>query len=311
MDILVIICIFCSFNYIASAETLSSHIKGDTVLCNAGFGFGHAALMNKDELLYQNGNEVSNSIIEVHSIFHPVSIGNYSDFVNNNTFLGYYSPKTVMSDYKKEQVLSRATQLKSFSDAGDIIYTVIGQLSYSGYDTVNYYNQGPKKLIQPINVDQLRCDGFVEYCYEHENIRISGNDSNWNVSFAETENQNFHNSSLNTISPKIQAYVYMKSMVGDLDEDGAITTSDSRIALRIAVNLDTPAAFHRFVGDVDDDGEVTTEDSRLILRYAIQLENTFTKDTNIRNNNPNNSLGFSAEIIELIWSGQYPIILCN
>lgn len=80
----------------------------------------------------------------------------------------------------------------------------------------------------------MRCDGLVEYCYEYNNVRISGPDSSWNIALAETANQNWHNGLLTVISPKIQAFTYMNSMVGDLDADGKIQSNDARTALRVA-----------------------------------------------------------------------------
>ena len=60
---------------------------------------------------------------------------------------------------------------------------------------------------------------------------------------------------------------------GDLDKDGDVTTSDARIALRVAASLDASDAYIDEYGEVaDNDGKITTSDARLILRVAAQLE---------------------------------------
>ncbi len=61
---------------------------------------------------------------------------------------------------------------------------------------------------------------------------------------------------------------------GDADGDGKVTSSDARLALRVAVGLekcekDTPAFL---AADADGDGVITSADARLILRAAVGLE---------------------------------------
>ena len=57
---------------------------------------------------------------------------------------------------------------------------------------------------------------------------------------------------------------------GDLDGSGAVEAADARIALRIAVGLETSPDWAIFnAADVDGDGEITSADARLILRRAV------------------------------------------
>ena len=60
--------------------------------------------------------------------------------------------------------------------------------------------------------------------------------------------------------------------LGDVDNDGEITSGDARLALRASVKLEeiTPELIAR--ADVDNDGEVEAEDARMILRAAVKLE---------------------------------------
>ena len=63
-------------------------------------------------------------------------------------------------------------------------------------------------------------------------------------------------------------------IMGDSDADGAITASDARIALRVAVGLEDRAddAATRVACDVDGEAGVSASDARLILRGAVGLE---------------------------------------
>ena len=64
-------------------------------------------------------------------------------------------------------------------------------------------------------------------------------------------------------------------MLGDVDDDGEVTSADARLALRASVSLEnypegTPE-FH--AADVDYDDAITAADARLILRASVELEN--------------------------------------
>ena len=63
-------------------------------------------------------------------------------------------------------------------------------------------------------------------------------------------------------------------MLGDVDGDGKITSSDARLALRRAVDLENykPESREYKAADVDLDGGITSGDARMILRAAVGLE---------------------------------------
>lgn len=63
-------------------------------------------------------------------------------------------------------------------------------------------------------------------------------------------------------------------LLGDVDGDGQITSSDARLALRRAVDLETykPESREYKAADVDLDGGITSGDARMILRAAVGLE---------------------------------------
>lgn len=62
---------------------------------------------------------------------------------------------------------------------------------------------------------------------------------------------------------------------GDVNSDGKVTATDSRLALRASALLDTleGAAFH--AADVNGDGRVTANDARSILRYSAKITSGF------------------------------------
>lgn len=60
-------------------------------------------------------------------------------------------------------------------------------------------------------------------------------------------------------------------MPGDVDADGAVTSSDALLTLRHALGLITLSEAQFFAADVDGDGAVTSVDTLLILRGAMGL----------------------------------------
>ncbi len=62
------------------------------------------------------------------------------------------------------------------------------------------------------------------------------------------------------------------SVLGDLNGDGEVATSDARLALRKAVNLETFDNAHSVAADVDNNKEVGVADARMILRASVNLD---------------------------------------
>ena len=67
--------------------------------------------------------------------------------------------------------------------------------------------------------------------------------------------------------------------LADVDGNGRVEAADARLALRLAVRLDTetdPRYVH--AADVNGDGKVTPEDARTILRLVVELESYVPED---------------------------------
>ena len=62
-------------------------------------------------------------------------------------------------------------------------------------------------------------------------------------------------------------------ILGDLDGDGSVRTSEARTILRVAVNLEPAFTGEELViADVDGNGKIQTADARLALRVAVELD---------------------------------------
>lgn len=59
---------------------------------------------------------------------------------------------------------------------------------------------------------------------------------------------------------------------GDLDEDGVLSSSDARFALRCAVALEYYTRGHVKIGDTDGDARLTASDARELLRFCVGID---------------------------------------
>ena len=65
------------------------------------------------------------------------------------------------------------------------------------------------------------------------------------------------------------------AVLGDIDGNGVVNTTDARLALQYAVEKITLTEAQLAAGDVDGDGVVNTTDARLILQYAVEKIDKF------------------------------------
>ena len=68
------------------------------------------------------------------------------------------------------------------------------------------------------------------------------------------------------------AFAAAAAMTGDVDNDGTLSASDARLALRASVNLENLSDEEFNAADVDSDGKITAADARSILRASVNLE---------------------------------------
>lgn len=83
---------------------------------------------------------------------------------------------------------------------------------------------------------------------------------------------------LNDISEEIESYtLYVERgsllrEMGDVDEDGTVSSADARIVLRASVGLEELSRWNLPYANADCDDSVSSADARLILRYSVGLE---------------------------------------
>ncbi len=70
--------------------------------------------------------------------------------------------------------------------------------------------------------------------------------------------------------------------LGDVNDDGDITATDARLALRISAQLEEPTDIQIKASDTDNNGKVTASDARKILRVSAKLD-SFKENTKINN----------------------------
>lgn len=76
-----------------------------------------------------------------------------------------------------------------------------------------------------------------------------------------------------TVSPAASGVSEYTILLGDMDLDGQITTTDARIILRMAAKLEEALDdMVTLTADIDLDSEITTTDARRALRMAASLE---------------------------------------
>ena len=66
-----------------------------------------------------------------------------------------------------------------------------------------------------------------------------------------------------------------KTMYGDANCDGMVTSADAAIILRSLVELAQLTPRGMLHADVDGDGEITAADAAMILRYIVMLIDSF------------------------------------
>lgn len=65
-------------------------------------------------------------------------------------------------------------------------------------------------------------------------------------------------------------------ILGDVNDDGEITSEDSRLALQYSVGSGDPTAMQYVLADVDGNGQITASDAREILQYSTGLIDHFS-----------------------------------
>ena len=146
-------------------------------------------------LLVEKNKNVSQPIIHVSGLTDVLKYSSWSGFVDGGDFDGVYRPNQTLTASDKQSIAALARELETY----DIDYILTHQMRATVWPDAS--------KIEPEDIVELRCDGFVEYCYEYNGIRIFGDDEHWDISAASAENIAHH--SISNVTPKIQAEDYM------------------------------------------------------------------------------------------------------
>lgn len=83
--------------------------------------------------------------------------------------------------------------------------------------------------------------------------------------------ENYPQFSLYNTYKKVTTPVNVEYGIGDVNQSGAVTGADARLALQFASGIATPTEDQLILGDMDEDGEFSTEDARVILCMAVGI----------------------------------------
>ncbi len=155
-------------------------------------------------------------------------------------------------------------------------------------DWTNIYKQavadGHNHVSWDYKVDASTCM-FPEQTWFYKNLQHNGYNVDygttdivmWLLSSTEqmtvqSDKENYPQFSLyNTYKRKVTP-IAIDGIIGDLDDSGAITTQDARLALKIAAGQKKVDEDHLIIGDIDEDGEITTSDAKDILAMAAGID---------------------------------------
>ena len=155
-------------------------------------------------------------------------------------------------------------------------------------DWTNIYSQkvkcGHNHVSWDYKIDASTCM-FPEQTWFYKNLQHNG----YNVDYGTTdivmwllssdEQMTVHSdkelypqfSLYNTYKYKVTP-IYVAQIIGDINDSGAITTEDARLALKIAAGQKKLAEDKIKYGDIDEDGKITTTDAKDILSMAAGID---------------------------------------
>lgn len=122
---------------------------------------------------------------------------NYAGFLGDGDPQGYYRPSsTTLTSSQRDAVCGTATELAN------------ERLGYVFTQPIRYSIASATPYKHPISeIVAIRCDGFVEYAYEYNDIRVYGDDTYWNISRTGESYMDEHGGF--QLTPRKQANDYM------------------------------------------------------------------------------------------------------
>lgn len=191
--ILIIVLSICAFPVFAQTGFEGMACYRDGVLGGIEW---HAGIMVKPKVNY------SSPIVHIAGSGYTVATCSLSTFLNGKIFQGIYEPNGVSSgdlDYAKNMAIDLTSE----------------GISYTAYDMISH--SATETWIFPENINKLRCDGVVEYCYEYYGIEVMGAEDhlgNYHWDISNTDDAPYHSTAY-ALSPMYQAIIMQF-----VDDDG-------------------------------------------------------------------------------------------
>lgn len=142
-------------------------------------------------IMVEKNKNHATPILHVSGLTDVIKYSSWDGFVDGGDFNGVYRPKQTLTATDKQNIAATARELETY----DIDYILSHQIQATVWPDAT--------TIEPEDIVAFRCDGFVEYCYEVNGIRIFGDEEHWDISKASTENIAHHR--MANVTPKIQA----------------------------------------------------------------------------------------------------------
>lgn len=152
----VFIIVFTLF-FLLSANSANAFVGGNATYREGGFitvGNNHAGL-------YHGVDGGTHKVYEIQGIFDKVELNDLTVFVDGKTFYGYFENPS-MSSSARSNILATAAAL------------VTNQVGYTAFNQLSYNNTNSAGYIQPGHINNIRCDGVVEYSYEYNDVWVWG-----------------------------------------------------------------------------------------------------------------------------------------
>lgn len=208
--------------------------------------------------VYVNASAIGEYVFASCTALTYVSLGNTLTEIPENTFYGCTALKTVIFPAALTRIcrsaFNKCEALEGVSFPSDVPFTI------EKYAFLDCKALKAVTLTPNITVEEFAFAKRADNVYIHE-ISIT----------CQKYSNAYMYCSKYGIEPVFAVYS-TPSMQGDIDADGAVTTTDARITLRIAAQLEKNFTELTSFVDFDGDSKITTTDARRVLRKAASLE---------------------------------------
>ena len=157
LGLLAIIGIIISAPGIAFAWSYNNEVNADAVYRTGAYGYYHAGVFYKNGTTYKVYEQTGDG---------GVDYNNMSSFDSGETYLGHYYRNIVDTSSERDSIINTCAALHAN-----------GSIGYTWADCLIPDTGNIGSYINPSEMNEIRCDGVVEYAYEYNNFEIWGRTS--------------------------------------------------------------------------------------------------------------------------------------